>query len=334
MNKKGDYKWGIILSLILGLMVLSLSLYFIFHELWTGEDEARQICKQSIQLRAFLPDLGPDWFKYNSFKDEYPLRCKTKIVEISAQDVEGGKVEKIIAENIAECWALYDMGDSNAFPAEVFKKSTCVPCARIHLTDEAKVKLGDGVINIRKALDLEMGNGYTYYQFLRDSGKKFSAFNFGNGVPFNLEEEGFEIDKTTWKLIGIDLDFKKWENAKLTNRLSGGVFDAKMSSTDISLPQNFLADKGDLIINYGIVTVSERNFGNYIPYLFYFQAEQNINKKLNDPFVETGSSFVFNPWATLLALTTQDVSKDRAKVKKDVEAASVAFCDTWEGIPA
>lgn len=320
MNKKGDYKWGIVLSLILGLMVLSLSLYFIFHELWSEEDIDRQICRQSIQLRALLPDSGYG-IDALDFKSDYPLKCKTHVVEISKKDVvlKGGRMdaERKIAEAMAECWVLYGNGDENAFPAKFFKSSSCVPCARIHLTDEAKDELGSRTINIRDALDLQMREGYTYYQFLRDSGKKFSAFDFGNGLAFNLSGNGFEVlNRDGW-----------WKNIELKNKI-GGEFTARMRSVNVTLPKFFDVTKGDLLINYGIVTIRDEDFGDYIPYLFYFQTEDG------NPFDEVKHDFIFNFWkvpSTVLSVLWDIPEKG---LKETFADRDVGFCEEWEGIPA
>lgn len=320
ISKQGDYKWGIMLSMILGLMVLSLSLYFIFHELWSEEDTERQICRQSVQLRALLPDVERAGITIDSFKDEFPLKCKTHVVEIDARDIREKDAGKKIAEAMAECWALYGKGDENAFPAKFFKSSSCVPCARIHLTNEAKVELGDDTINIRSSLDLPMGKDYSYYSFLKNSGKKFSAFDFGNGVPFNLEGDGFEI---------VDVDWI-WENVELRDRL-GGEFSARMESVDVSLPEFFYADRGDLLINYGIVTIGDDNF-DYVPYLFYFQTEHG------SPFDEVRKGFVFNFWAVpkgLLSLGSLKFLSGVASLEEveKMRVGSVGFCNEWEGIP-
>ena len=324
MDKKGDYKWGIILSLILGLMVLSLSLYFIFNELWSGDDIDRQICRQSIQLRATLPD-----FEVISFKDDYPLKCTTHIVEINKKNINDA--EKIIAETMAECWALYGKGDENAFPAEVFKSSSCVPCARIHLTDEAKAAVDGGKISIRQALDLKMDPKYSYYVYLRDSGKKFSAFDFGNNVSFDLNGDGFEIKPTVWTLRGANL--RLWESVELRNKINGGTYNAKMSSVDVSLPEYFDVGKGDLLINYGIVTISDNDFGDYVPYLFYFQTEDG------NPFTEVKKNFVFNIPAALWDrvsdfFTLDTFTKLPSTNFQEMKNTSVSFCEAWEGIPA
>ena len=441
-NKKGDYKYGIILSLILGVIVLSLSLYFIFQEIWSEDELDWEICRQSIQIRALLPDI-----EVTSFKDDYPLKCKTQVVEIEKSDVKNIEdAQKIIAETMARCWALYDKGDSNAFPAKFFKSSTCVPCARIHLTEEAKKYMEDKKmtgINIRESLmNLKMTKEYTYYEYLDNSGKKFSAFNFGNRVLFDLEGDGFsigdgsdlsiynsaefylgssdtdlrvdilgmlgaknypvkDIDKllllsngiidvsgkinaillqsqdikvdensvgvvenvvvSTFckgkkypsKCVAVEEYAKKTEgvvikereedgsewyiyvdsaviekdypninwrgNVELFNKM-GGTTSVYLTTGDIRLPEKFELGKGDLIINYGIVLTGDKDFGNYIPFLFYFQSGDG------KPFEEVKKIFVVS------GLFTWEKIKGLFQMKDN--SVSSSFCTYWEGIPA
>ena len=322
-NKKGDYKYGIILSLILGVMVLSLSLYFIFQELWSEDELDWEICRQSIQIRALLPDAEIKGNSVDSFKDSYPLKCKTNVVIIKKSDVKDIEdAQKIIAETMARCWALYDKGDSNAFPAKFFKSSVCVPCARIHLTEDAKEYLEEKKItgiNIRESLmNLKMTKEYSYYEYLNNSGKKFSALNFGNGFPFDLGGDRFDSDVVVLK----------WKT-DLVNRINGEEFFAWVVSDGVSLPEKFELDKGDLLINYGTITISGGEFGNYIPYLFYFQQGQTIPF----PFEEVKEEFIFNLWKVPIEglkslFYLQDLEKNI------FSESSVGLCEQWEGIPA
>ena len=333
VNKKGDYKWDIMLSLILGLLILSFSLYFVFNEYFTNEDMEWEICRQSIQVRSTLPEPTILELDGPSFKDEFPLKCKTRVIEIDKSDVtpdRNGKmeIETKIAKTMAECWALYDKGDASAFPTKFFKSSTCVPCARIHLTPEAKDELGDKTINIRNALDLPMTPKYSYYVFLRDSGKKFAAFDFGNGLPFNLNGGKFEIGD----------DFDNIGLADMKNKLTGGEFQAYMRTTDISLPETFNAKDGDLLINYGIASIGKDPFGNYVPYLFYFQTDQEDN-----PFVEVRKGFIFDIshlifggwWNSWKSWILGETWFKFGEIKEEtMDGATVDFCEIWEGIPA
>ncbi len=314
INKKGDYKYTIIFSLILGLMVLSLSLYFIFNEVWSSNAADREICRQSIQLRSLLPESRLGGYDFKSFKNEFPLKCKTNVKTIDKGDIDNHNAEKIIAESMAECWSLFDKGDASAFPSSIYTdgsiivRSTCVPCARIHFTDEAKnyIKQNKIKINIRDALNLKMSQGFSYYSYLRDSGKKFSAFNFAAAREFNLSKNRFRVDKDAAA------------SAILHNKLNGLTsfsphgFDKghynPLELSDVSLPEIFNISRGDLLINYGIVTTSIKlDIGDYIPYLFYFQ--QGGLK--NSPFDEIKNRFFDGPLGF-----------------------NANFCESWEGIPA
>ncbi len=304
MDNRGIYR-SVLLSLILGTMVVSLGIYFIFNEIWAGDDSEREVCRQSIQLRNLLPEVGSGGINIYSFKEDFPLKCKTHVVEINEDDVviRNGvmEAERKIAEAIAECWALYDKGDTNAFPTDGFgANSVCVPCARIHLTDEAKEAVGDKGINIENALkNLRMEPEYSYYSYLMNSGKKFSAFSVGGALPFNLSGDSFEIE-------GIDSVF--WKNVVLKNKLNGAeIILPKVSN--IILPQIFNVSRGDLIINYGVFLVRGNDeFGYNVPYIFYFQSFQDV-----DPFKEVRDKNLFGVTKKLLG---------------------VKFCEEWDGIPA
>jgi hypothetical protein len=291
MDKKGDYKWSIILSLILGLLILGLSLFFIFNEYFTSEDTDLQICRQSIQVRALLPEVEEGGFTLTSFKEDFPLKCKTMVKTIEKEDVED--VEEIIAETMAECWALYDKGTTSAFPADFYgATSACVPCARIHLTEEAKVVLREkGVdnINIRDALDERMTEEYSYLTYLKNSGDDYSAFGRKSVAPFFLEGDNFSVNQD---------EVIKERNIMTTVEIS-----------EVSLPKLFYLDKGDLLINYGIIVQSS---DWYTPYLFYFQVNQKPN-----PFEEVKNEFY--SWSD---------------ITRAVDISNSNFCESWEGIPA
>jgi len=291
-NKRGDLKWDVLLALILGLLVLALSLFFIFQEYFTKDDLDWENCRQSIVLRANMPEYQFAGLNLVTFKDSFPLKCKTRVIKVDKGEVSS--LDETIARTMAECWALFDSGDSNAFPSELFRgKTSCVPCARIHLTDEAKDELKKrGALNIRNSLDSRMDSNYSYWEYLNNSGKKFPAFNPGSATPFDFEGDSFNIKENP--LWGIT------NSVDAINRLNGVTIVLPLAG-EVSLPREFSPEKGDLIINYGVMNVYSGNFGGYVPYLFYFQNDQEPN-----PFDE---------------------------MKKNL-FGSTNICEYWEGIPA
>jgi len=295
LNKKGDGKYYILISLILGLMVLGISLTWIFQEFFNEDDLNFEVCRQSILLRATLPEYELAGLTLLSFKDEFPLKCKTSVVEIGEKDLPSA--EKIIAREMAECWALFDNGDSSAFPNPNLldlidiktSYSVCVPCSRIKLTSEAKQKMLDEkvIINMDEALNNKMNKDYNYFSYLNNSGRKFSAF-VGGELEFDRNgEEGFSLE---------EVDSFVDHFASIESRLDGETISVIVPNKVI-LPELFDPNKGDLIISYGITS----SISGYVPYIFYFQTGQEP-----EPFSESQKDFL---WST-------------------------GLCETWEGIPA
>lgn len=308
VGKKGDEKYSPLISMILGIIFLALLFYFLFYGYFTKSDIDMEMCRESIQIRSLMPEAKVSGFDLFSFKDRFPLKCKTMRKVIEKSDLENvSKANKIIAESMAECWALYDKGDSSAFPSKFyFIGSTCVPCSRIHLSEDAKKYMIDNnvKIDIRKAMDERMSEGYSYYTYLQNAGKKFPAFSPASAREFDLEGDRFEIDDSGGY------------GAIFINKLTGGVDDGvwingvhnKFDISKVSLPKLFDPEGGDLLISYGIITsANSGNIGDYIPYLFYFQTEQ----KIPNPLDEAGKQLI------------------DGELWKNAN-----LCEMWEGIPA
>ena len=204
-GKKGIWR-DFLIAMILGLVVVGLLTVYLFPEFFNQDTLDLETCRQSILIRANVPEVSKYGTTFASLKSKFPLKCKTEVIELNREDVElknNGDViyreaDKKIGDAMAGCWALFDNGDSSAFPSPKFigGGSTCVPCARIHLTEEAKEELrrNNNEISIREALDSKMeGREYSYWTYLNNSGKKFPALNFGSGQLFNLEEKSFAL---------------------------------------------------------------------------------------------------------------------------------------------
>ena len=127
IGKKGDEKYYILMSMILGLIILSLSLYFIFQEYFDEEVLDREACRQSIVLRNLLPVSDRPLSTFiESSKNLVPLKCKTEVVVIdddpSVSNI-GPHVMKQIADVMVDCWSLFGKGDSKLFPVTVGNSS-------------------------------------------------------------------------------------------------------------------------------------------------------------------------------------------------------------------
>ncbi|MEA3248566.1 MAG: hypothetical protein U9Q73_02560 [Nanoarchaeota archaeon] len=130
MNKKGAIHYELIISLILGLIFLGLSMYFIFIEYWNEDELDWQQCRQSVILRSNLPnlkELGTD------LKGSFPLKCKTEVVTIdSAEPNETyGKISKAVASG----WYMFGEGKFDfVHRSWLVDNRYCLVFARIHST--------------------------------------------------------------------------------------------------------------------------------------------------------------------------------------------------------
>tara|TARA_Y100000310_G_scaffold338059_1_gene426711 strand:- start:37 stop:945 length:909 start_codon:yes stop_codon:yes gene_type:complete len=297
-DKKGSEKYYIIISLILGILILALVLWFIFHEYFTEDVLDMESCRQSIVLRGTIPDVKKASFTLASFKDAFPLKCKTEVVTIDYQDLL--KAEKEVADMMVQCWYLYGNGNLNIFPSDVYGLSSmCSVCARIQIDDSAKDfyvrnyvdkksgKTVDNRIDIEKALSRNYDKK-SYKDYLNEVGN-FPAFNPAYGREFNYAGQSFFVDASdSYKVLFRNPQKKTAEKTVALSR--------------VDLPKYFDPNK-NLLIAYGTLLSSDSSgIGGYIPYLFYLHDDRQDNFDLR--FVD---GFLWH---------------------------NLAFCKQLEGIPA
>jgi hypothetical protein len=163
VNKKGQGKYYIIISLILGLMVLSLSLYFIFNEYFTEDDSSWQVCRQSVLLRAKAVEGQPNYIAWAA--ENFPFKCKTQVIEIDYEDHDKAGLE--IADAMASCKALYE-GQTNLYAGDFIEgEVSCFHCSRIHFTEEVKdyysPSIGEGShLNALYVVAKDSSDNYNY----------------------------------------------------------------------------------------------------------------------------------------------------------------------------
>jgi len=327
-NKRGDEKYYIIISLILGLMVMFLALYFIFQEFFIDET-SREVCRQSIILRANAPEVKKFGVNFVSFKDDYPLRCETEVVEVKKKDIEADKKEeierkvgRIIGDKLVECWSLFGDGDFQAFPSSNSPNSFCTPCARIYLSVDAREYLKEKGINridVENFLKTEKFDKVSYFSYLNGVGEKFAAFNPAFSGEFEFGDSFGIIEDNCFESIQTRGGKEKEE---------GGGF------CQLTLPKYFDFSKGDLVINYGSLTfttsLGDSGFGwldalgpigvvidtvtdedskiGYVPYLFYYTYEnKSVLEKTEKKFFD---------------------------VTYDADRYNTPLCKYWDGIPA
>jgi len=147
-QKKAVWR-GYILALILGLIVLSISIYFLFFEYFTSEELDWQECRQSIVLRSNSPDLpklGTD------MKGLFPLKCKTEVVTLDSANHE--EIYAKISKAVASGWYMFGRGKFDFVHKDLYKdKSFCVVFARFHYTPKATEEFYEGTGFTAKEVD-------------------------------------------------------------------------------------------------------------------------------------------------------------------------------------
>jgi len=131
-SKVGGEKYYVVISLILGLMILVIAIFWIYSE-YFGEDEINwETCRQSLLLKSGnLPNAA------KLVQDEIPIKCKTEVVNIDFIDYD--RAGKLIMDVMASCWSLYGEGKIQLYSQNAFGSSSkCFECARIHFTGEVK----------------------------------------------------------------------------------------------------------------------------------------------------------------------------------------------------
>ncbi|MFH0711600.1 MAG: hypothetical protein V1889_00575 [archaeon] len=135
ISRKGSEKFYIITSLILGLMVLVIGLYWIFNEYFNQDELDWQVCRQSILVRASLSsekleEIGLD------VGGVFPLKCKTEVVNVNSANRD--EVYDKISKAVAEGWYMFGEGKLNFIGPSFWEKNiVCMAFARIHYTDNA-----------------------------------------------------------------------------------------------------------------------------------------------------------------------------------------------------
>ena len=152
MNKKGDLSIGFIAGLIITLVGFAILLYAYYQLSFVGEID-REVCHQSVVLRATFPDLAQGYA---------PLKCNTEKICITGKLIGKGecgefkneksyttvrvgnnqdslnKIQRIYAQELLSCWSTMGEGKVSLFSQGVAKNfglgsvyPTCVICSRI-----------------------------------------------------------------------------------------------------------------------------------------------------------------------------------------------------------
>jgi len=259
LDKKGVWR-GYILTGILGLLVVTISLYFIFNEYFTSDDIDWEQCRQSLSLRNGMPEKDLR-FLVLSAKGTLPVRCGTKTVTIDYKDVD--RAEREIAETISSCWYMLGEGSYRIFPGTVWNKGEldipCMVCARIHIDKDMREFYSNHIVDIERALDGSLqGDDETFLEYLSSTNGE-NAF-----VYFSDWDDEFSIN--------------------IHKRSRSTVPDFSEDIKVFNFSKYMYSEKGDLFITYAYPTTkSIKGEDAMSPYIILTQYD-DINK-LNETWM-------------------------------------------------
>ncbi len=181
-RKGGDEKYYIMISLILGVMILAISLYFIFQEYFTQDELNWETCRQSIILRS-----GEGSYAAKKIQEgALPFKCKTQVINIDYKSYYDAGQE--IVKAMAQCWYTFGEGKLQLYPKGVLENDiACFDCARIHFSESVKEYYSSSAVRWGwlDYLTEDVGNGKTYGQYI---------YNFKNKNSI-LENQPWPEDK-------------------------------------------------------------------------------------------------------------------------------------------
>jgi len=228
VNKVGSM-WRYIIPLIIGLAVLIIGMWFILHEYFTEDEIDWEICRESVLLRANLPDADLLLLKLDT-KGAFPLKCKTEVVTID-DGKDADEVYKEVSDTAVSGWYMFGRGEFDFIHANFWKSDTvCMIFARIHFTDEALSEFSaagvgqEGFIDYYRTERVENSAG-TYNKYLpiylgSDPVKAGSFVLDVKSVTFSPEMDNqnyllvYVINKRSQFVTGELFVSNEWENSK------------------------------------------------------------------------------------------------------------------------
>ena len=271
LNKRGQgLKYDVLIALLIGLIIVAIVLWFLFHEYFTSEDISWETCRQSIILRANTPEKDLV-ITTVGVKGIFPLKCKTEVVNINYKDVK--KVQTEFGNSLLSAWYLVGNGMYKIFPSSTWDfKSHCIIVKRIHL--DSKVRdyyniTSENKISLRDALNSNYKNGINFYSYIKSVNKEANPFLFikraSDDDNFRVLTSGYSLDVTLFlKVLAPTLAFT-------------GIYDNNHNiqigkdpeGPGVIVPGVFDPAKGDLFI---VVASPARSEKEITPYIVWLQA--------------------------------------------------------------
>jgi len=255
-GKKGIWR-DFLIAMILGLVVVGLLTVYLFPEFFNQDTLDLETCRQSILIRANVPEISQAGLTLIDLRGKYPLKCKTEVINIKGGSTE--EIYKQIADAAVSAWSLVDEGKANIFPQSLADPGVyCVPFARIHFSQELintytvdSTALVDSVNQFDKFYKTKFvpGTSTSYYNYL-PLDLSFPivprAQMFNKIVKLDdsdLAKGAFSLSTLPIPLGDIILVYKVYKLGDLSNLV--GMFDPRFSAI-FGTDTNFYLSSGDV----------------------------------------------------------------------------------------
>jgi hypothetical protein len=260
MKKRGQLTQAQIIYIILAVVCFIILLYFLNAFDFKTNFE-RMICKNSIMMKA-VKFSGEDSsnpilkiVEIQPLKALVPVRCKTeKVVIKTTQEKE---IARQIAEQMRQCWWLFDEGQADALTSGMFGGKACLICADItfdkSVQNNVKIIPGSSFYNFLNTALIPQG-GKTYLQYLTNSGL--------SPAPGAISGKEFEnIDTKKQYAVIFAAGQKEW-----AGEVSAGVIGGALGAKALFVVGSFIPIPGANLALGGI--------GFIAGYLFFSNGEK------------------------------------------------------------
>lgn len=264
-NKRGSMTAKQLVSVILLVLGFAILLFIFYQINWTGQID-KQVCHESVVLRATAPMVA---------QDLVPLKCRTSKV-CTTSGIVGGKceadfgnakgitkakisevedVEKLVAQEIIDCWSMMGEGKISLFSQYWGERygiggvyPSCVICSRVAFDGSLDLDLDDmDVLDYMMRHKIPNGNVF-YYEYLTSEGGEISI---GNSLTVkNIEEEEGEL------VVNLE------DTVTITNDSLEDPFEGK-DEMAIVFMQISAPSHGDSILNVGKTVLGIGTAGAY-----------------------------------------------------------------------
>lgn len=233
-QKNGEMTSTQIITIVL--LITGFVIILFVYSQFNVEDVDREVCHNSVVLRATLPDTF-------DLKELSPLKCKTRKVCITDKMIGKGDCEnelgaeyetvriskdskqsetdinRFIANELADCWSMMGQGKVQIFTRGFFEGKTCSVCSRISFDEDLKIRL-------KKITGI---GDFLYSTYIPNSKVSYLEFLTTPQIVENQKIDIGEFSTEEKAIVFIEVNEGSWDDwfFAIAGAISGGYVGAK-----------------------------------------------------------------------------------------------------------